>query len=483
VSIEDVAQRFSSRDGLRLRDYIEVALPIYQLRLRAITILHKNIPPIEEFILRALSMDICSFNALGLFLGLDERVLKPALLSLIDSDDVVATPGIAESGFSLTAKGRKTAEQHIMSTTEERSFTMYFDALTRRCVWYRSEQLIEYREMKSKGLREIAHYPAVRPRVGDLRVTEMDSILKSLHGSAESRRDLVAIRGIELCKKWFIPALALIYSREGNMDLQVGVVIGGRISGDHERILTSLPSFADFLKNAVPVGGEVGSDLVPVQESNSEALKSSEVLQGAIAEATNRKAEMEDSLVAATVPSEESELKRKLVLLEEEILRLTSEVNALPVRNLYVFDHPLLLKDALKGAKERLLIISPWIRGEVVDKDFLSDLEKLLVASVVVYIGHGITANPTTKLKPADSIAKAELQKLAAAHSNLHFVRIGNTHAKVLVKDHEYAAITSFNWLSFRGDPNKTYRDEQGVLLQRRDLVDSKFSEVVKQFS
>ena len=27
------------------------------------------------------------------------------------------------------------------------------------------------------------------------------------------------------------------------------------------------------------------------------------------------------------------------------------------------------------------------------------------------------------------------------------FVRIGNTHAKILIKDHEFAAITSFNWL------------------------------------
>ena len=79
-------------------------------------------------------------------------------------------------------------------------------------------------------------------------------------------------------------------------------------------------------------------------------------------------------------------------------MRLTGEVNALPVRNLYVYDHPILLQDALKAAKERLLIISPWVRAEVVDKDFLTDLEKLLSANVLVYIGHGITTNPTKKL-------------------------------------------------------------------------------------
>lgn len=483
MSIEDIAQRFSSRDGLRLRDYIEVALPVYHLRLRAITIAHKNVPPIEEFILRALAMDISSFDALAAFLGLDDRVLKPALLSLIDSDDIVASPATAGNEFDLTSKGNITAAKHVMTTTEERTFPLYFDALTRRSIWYRSEQLIDYREMKSKGFREIANFPSVRPRVGDLRIAEIDSMLKSLHASPESRRDLVAIRGIESCRKWFVPALALVYSREGNTDLQVGVVIGGKLSVEHERVLTSLPSFSDFLTNAVPIRSEIGSDLDSLNESNSEALQISESLQTAIAEASNQKAEMEDSLTEVTAPDEEGELKKKLVLLEEEIVRLSGEVRSLPVRNLYVYDHPLLLRDALKTAKERLLIISPWIRGEVVDRDFLKELEDRLQAGVSVYIGHGITTNPTRNPKSADATAKADLQKLASAYANLRFVRIGNTHAKILIKDQEFAAITSFNWLSFRGDPNKTYRDEQGVLLQKRDLVNSKFAEVVQQFS
>ncbi|MDQ2832163.1 MAG: phospholipase D-like domain-containing protein [Acidobacteriota bacterium] len=483
MSIEDIAQRFSSRDGLCLRDYVEVALPVYHLRLRAITIAHKNVPPIEEFILRALAMEICSFDALAAFLGLDERVLQPALLSLIDSDDVVANPAAGDSEFALTPKGKITAAQHVMSTTEERTFPLYFDALTRKSLWYRNEQLIDYREMKSKGPREIANYPSVRPKAGDLRVAEIDAVLKSLHASTETRRDLVAIRGIESCRKWFVPALALIYSREGNTDLQVGVVIGGKLSSEHERVLPSLPSFSDFLKDAIPVRSEVQSDLASVEEDNSEALKTSEELQSAIAEAHSKKAVIEDGLSASAATIEENELRERLGQLEEEIVRLSAEAGALPVRNLYVYDHPLLLRDALKSAKKRLLIISPWIRGEVVDKDFLKDLEILLKAGVDVYVGHGISANATRNPKAADAAAKVELEQLAASYPNLHFVRIGNTHAKVLIKDHEFAAITSFNWLSFRGDPNKTYRDEQGVLLQRRDLVDSKFAEVVQPFS
>ena len=42
--------------------------------------------------------------------------------------------------------------------------------------------------------------------------------------------------------------------------------------------------------------------------------------------------------------------------------------------------------------------------------------------------------------------------------------------------------MTSFNWLSFKGDPDRTFRDEQGVLLQEPGLVDQKFNELVMRF-
>jgi hypothetical protein len=62
-------------------------------------------------------------------------------------------------------------------------------------------------------------------------------------------------------------------------------------------------------------------------------------------------------------------------------------------------------------------------------------------------------------------------------------VRLGNTHAKVLIKDSDFAAVTSFNWLSFKGDPNRTFRDEQGTLLQEQGLVDQKFNELAGRFN
>ena len=43
-----------------------------------------------------------------------------------------------------------------------------------------------------------------------------------------------------------------------------------------------------------------------------------------------------------------------------------------------------------------------------------------------------------------------------------HMTRLGDTHAKVLVCDSHFSIITSFNWLSFRGDEQLEFRDERG---------------------
>jgi hypothetical protein len=70
-------------------------------------------------------------------------------------------------------------------------------------------------------------------------------------------------------------------------------------------------------------------------------------------------------------------------------VRAEAELQALPIRNLYTRDHSPLLEEALNQSRERLMIISPWIKADVVDKDFLEKLEALLKRNVAVFIGYG----------------------------------------------------------------------------------------------
>ena len=55
-----------------------------------------------------------------------------------------------------------------------------------------------------------------------------------------------------------------------------------------------------------------------------------------------------------------------------------------------MYEHPRLLEKALNGSQDRLMIISPWIRAQVVNQDFLRKLKDTLKRGVKVYIGYGI---------------------------------------------------------------------------------------------
>ena len=54
---------------------------------------------------------------------------------------------------------------------------------------------------------------------------------------------------------------------------------------------------------------------------------------------------------------------------------------------------------------------------------------------------------------------------------------------KVLISDRQFIVTTSFNWLSFRGDPNRTFRDEQGMFVGVRDVIDKRFDHLAPRFA
>jgi phospholipase D-like protein len=475
---EDVARRFHQREGSRLSDFIDVALPVYYLTLRVVTLSHKKIPAIEEFILRAINLGICNSLQLSEFLGLDDRVLTPCLIGLVQTGDLNAIVVSENQQFQVTQKGRATIARAEIVSTEEHTFSIYYDALTRKIAWYRDMGLLTYVEIQAGGFMEISQRPPRRPRIADLRIPEIHKVAKSIYQSGEIRRDLLAITAIENCTKLFLPSIALMYRNDAGEPF-VSVAIDGKLSADHERELMQNPGFQKFLAarpmlDRTPT--QMDSALIPIamQSSADARTLAEEVLatEAAIFDA-------QEALAESSSLKEAQQMRAKISELETELERVKAEAKMLPVKNIYVQDHPPLLTDALSNAKERLLIIAPWITGQIVDASFLKSLEELLRKGVRIHIGHGIS--PVTQGR-SDPAAKAKLEALAHRYSNFTFARLGNTHAKVLIKDHDFAAVTSFNWLSFKGDPKRTFRDEQGVLLQRLDLVDAKYQEVVVQF-
>jgi hypothetical protein len=152
----------------------------------------------------------------------------------------------------------------------------------------------------------------------------------------------------------------------------------------------------------------------------------------------------------------------------------TDVLSRTAIRWLGVYEHPLWLDDAVTNSRHRLLLIAPWITRAVVSTQWVRRLERLAdVADVTVFWGYGDN-------RRTDPDAVADLHAAAGRSDRLAIVKVGDTHAKVLVSDRYYIK-TSFNWLSFRGDPSREYRQEEGDLVQDEVLADRAYDKYMSE--
>jgi hypothetical protein len=100
------------------------------------------------------------------------------------------------------------------------------------------------------------------------------------------------------------------------------------------------------------------------------------------------------------------------------------------------------------------------VKKSVVNTDLLAKLERGLRAGVEVTLAHGYGDDD----RGSDEQALKRLGNLASRFPRFTFVRVKNTHAKILIYDETWIS-TSFNWLSFCGDSDRTCRLEEGTLV------------------
>jgi hypothetical protein len=181
--------------------------------------------------------------------------------------------------------------------------------------------------------------------------------------------------------------------------------------------------------------------------------------------------------------AEVAELKRQLDEAGQREKVLMAKFEGLSVRHVPVHDHPEYLRRALKESKQRVLIISPWIRAAVVDSSLLALFEDAGSRNVKVFVGYGITER-RGEMPPndADKEAERKLQALARQYRSIHVMKLGDTHAKVLISDSSWAIVTSFNWLSFKGSRKLEFRDERGMYVGLPDKVNELFDEYSIRF-
>ena len=75
-------RRYDNRTGFDLVSCKEVGLPVYKITVQALTQLRKPIPPIEEYVLKAINASLSSEVDIAGFLGLEPSIIRDAMINL-----------------------------------------------------------------------------------------------------------------------------------------------------------------------------------------------------------------------------------------------------------------------------------------------------------------------------------------------------------------------------------------------------------------
>ena len=485
---EEVARRYAHRrPEYTLIAYREIALPLWRLNLRVLTLAQRSLPPIQEFVLRSMDAGLRSTARIAGFLGLDERIVVASLSELLSADLIVglAKGSQRDAAFALTEKGKATVVDCVLACPEIRHYPMFYDGLLRRLVPPGPVGGLRGKDLDAMGLQEIPPFPADAPDVTELELSQLVGVQNMLVGGRDVPRDFLEIQGIEgRRERQFKPAVALIYEAVDTGQRQVAFVVDGRMSEQHEQAFAS----AEGLRK-LGILEKIRSTASPFTEQLPEdvrslALPSSEVefMRSKTETLRQRAQEAADQLASAGEDDDVVDLLRNE--LEDARARLASaeaSFEAIQVRQLEVYEHASLLQTALADAQTRLLIVSPWIRAAVVDKRFLSSLEAALERGVEVYIGYGLGADDAASER--DRAAEKALLTLESRFDGFHAKRLGDTHAKVLVVDERFVVVTSFNWLSFKGDRSRAFRDERGLYVTMAATIEEVFQSLSQQIT
>jgi hypothetical protein len=460
MSLEQILERTAhARPGFDLVSFKEAGLPVYVLKLRVMILERKELSPIEEAVLKAVRAGLNSPGSIYEYLGLPRAVLTPVLTSLNRTELISYSRHAAEeeARVVLAAKGRLALAEAATIQPQERVISVCFDALTKKLLLIAPEQLDRSRDMRALGYFEVPTGTSKRPEVEDIPLQDFDKVLARLSVSNEPTGTLLAVRRIERRELHFLRCVMLFYKNHAQPpEVEVAFWREDGPAMEHEVRFQA-------------VGGPdlVGARLLLAEAASTPGLSLPDVAAEAASAAPAPAA-------APVQPSQASALSTP-----DPTAPKPGAPEVETMQTLLCHEHPQFLKKALLSAKRRLVIVSPWIRDSVIDWPFIASLEALLKSGVEVYIGYGIEKadgngkRNAAKDKPdITPRAEADLRQLADRYKNFHFVHVGNTHRKSLVCDDQFAVVTSFNWLSYKGDSQGSPRDERGIVFRKKHHVE-----------
>jgi len=413
------ARYASVHQHLELVAIENIAIPVTKLDIDVLGQQIDNILPTTEYLLRFIDLGINTIEGLSEALGFSESLIMD-LLALEETAGNIRFSGTPIE-ISIRPQGRETLLTRLAETPKSTTKQVIFD----NSKWQISSWPLNNFETKSSlDKLKISYYELDKTRKHTIGQADLDILQINRVLEKQNRRAKFEVHHIHRVLKrrygFKLAKIMIFYHENGESDFII--VIDDERSMEHESILRS-------------VGGleSLGIDFEKVGKSETQA-----------------------TLMALSSPLEPS----------------AAIEDGGPIGP---YEHAPLLEEALETTSKRLLIMSPWVNERVVNAIFLGKIESLLMRNIKVVIAWGFGTDRQSEAVKSSKRPLEALFRLAEKYpKNFQFIKLNESHAKVLIYDDVYIA-TSFNWLSFMGDKRRKYRTEIGEMRTNPSVVQKRF--------
>lgn len=490
----DIARRYGTKPGYQLIDFLQAALPVFVIPIEAIVIASKPLGLVDEFLLRSITENINTLSTISGFLGLDEVFVKKRLGELITDDLIGYAPepnGIAIA--KVTTKGQEAIKKAMLVQPRRESFVLAIDGITRQPLAVRRDRLLTGVDARAYGLKEIRAFPDDKaPEFDDLAALDLTQAV--VHGMKKEKSIEKVMSLVHMGKRMrrFQEATMLVFRSERGREIHVDFFVDSR---PHKQItdafarhdgVKSLHILEQVEDSVAQTKSEIASVMPEflTDKATQIAATARASLQPFVTKVGNIESKIEEKEIAIVDSDSRAEidkLKKQIEALNAEKEKVQADLSSIDIRHLEVHEHRPLFMRSLENAKSRLLIISPWIRDQVLNNLRLKKIQTLVDKGVEVYIGYGIGEDNKPGTDKGHYAIKF-LSDLAHRKPNLRFKELGDTHAKILLVDDKYAVIGSFNWLSFEGTVRRGFREEMSYYVNVKSEIEKLFQRYNRRF-
>lgn len=475
MTIEELARKkANSVPNSTLVKYYEAGIPQWHMESILTMLKQKKLSVLQEFVLKFISAGVDDVSDVCSFLGVNKSAINNAV-ALLQKDNLISVD-IFYSKLKLTDKGEVALKEAATIVPEDIEYPLYIDGLIGN-VYLNTRKLYTQMELKSFNIKAI-NTNIDKPTLDMLLYEDVKRAINSFKKSHAYEKDklegdLQEITNVTKAYVEYKKVYVLIFMNKFE-DIEFQVYDGTTRNDDYSIALqkqyNNNTNVFDFDKKEGIDDANDNSLLSILPQEIFESAKSfsykDSTLEREISNLTTQLEVIKEECQEQYDEQKESTTER-IRFLEKKIEEMENERKGAD-RILSTYDHRPLLLDALETAQNNVVIISPWIKAGGLNNEILGRIERALQRRTHIIIGYGISEKEDNNKWILSKLS--DIQKKGYG-KRLHMVRLSNTHEKVLIKDNEYMVITSFNWLSFKGDPNRGFRQETGYYTESKEAI------------